>query len=86
LSSIKYENHKRGKIFLDILFQNLYNIQNEKTNGKTMDWIEYGIYGVCLLGGVYTSYNSGFNQGVSSCLEHLEEEGYITLENKDDDE
>ena len=51
-----------------------------------MDWIEYGIYGVCLLGGAYTSYEIGFRRGVGDCLEHLEEEGYITLEKLDDDE
>ena len=50
-----------------------------------MDWVEYGIYGVCLIGSGYVSYDIGFRHGVSSCLEHLEEEGYITLEKEDDE-
>lgn len=51
-----------------------------------MDWIEYGIYGVCLVGSGYVSYDIGFRMGVSDCLKHLENEGYITLEKEDDDE
>lgn len=51
-----------------------------------MDWIEYGIYGVCLVGSGLVSYDIGFKRGVSDCLTHLESEGYITLEHDDDDE
>lgn len=51
-----------------------------------MDWIEYGIYGVCLVGSGLVSYEIGFKKGVISCLQHLEDEGYITLEHDDDDE
>ena len=50
-----------------------------------MDWIEYGIYGVCLVGSGYMSYDIGFRMGVSDCLKHLEDEGYITLEKEEDD-
>ena len=51
-----------------------------------MDWIEYGIYGVCLVGSGYVSYDIGFRLGVSDCLKQLVSEGYITLDHDDDDE
>lgn len=51
-----------------------------------MNWIEYGIYGVCLVGSGYTSYDIGFRMGVADCLKHLENEGHITLEKEEDDE
>jgi len=50
-----------------------------------MNWIEYGIYGVCLLGAGYTSYEIGFRKGVNDCLAHLEDEGYIKLDHDDDE-
>ena len=56
-----------------------------KFKEKIMDWIEYGIYGVCLAGSGLVSYEIGFKKGVISCLQHLEDEGYITLEHDDDE-
>lgn len=51
-----------------------------------MSLIEYGIYGVCLAGSGYTSYEIGFRHGVRNCLSHLEDEGYITLEKEEEED
>jgi hypothetical protein len=50
-----------------------------------MNWIEFGIYGVCLIGCGIMSHEIGFRKGVGDCLAHLEEEGLITLEHDDDE-
>jgi len=73
------------KIFLDILVEFHYNIHILKIKEKIMNWVEYGIYGVCLIGSGYISYDIGFRRGVSDCLTHLENEGFITLEHDDDE-
>lgn len=50
-----------------------------------MNWVEFGIYGVCLVGSNLITYDFSIKIGIQKCLEHLEREGVITLEHDNDE-
>ena len=51
-----------------------------------MNWVEFAIYGVCLVGSNYMTFQLAFKRGINDCLIHLEDEGIIKLEHDNDDE
>jgi hypothetical protein len=44
-----------------------------------MEPVSFIVFTACLIGAGYTSYKCGERDGISNCLDWLEEEGYITF-------